>query len=252
MKRQPAAEGPRVALVTGGSRGIGRAIVQSLSRAGARIHFTFLRDEGAAEETVRRVGEEGGFARPARLDVTDSAAVEAWVEGVHGAEGRIDVLVNNAGETADALLAFQDEPEWRRVLSVNLDGTRHACRAVLRPMIAERRGRIVNLASVSALTGLEGQTAYAAAKGGVLAFTRSLAREVAPLGITVNAVVPGPVDTDMWRSLPEERRAALLKQVPLGRAAGPEDVAAAVAYLASEAASYVTGTSLRVDGGLAM
>lgn len=243
---------PGVALVTGGSRGIGRAIVRELARAGLRVHFTFLRDEASAEETVRRVREEGGFGQSSRLDVTDSAAVDSWVREIGGSGWAIEVLVNNAGEAADALLAFQEESEWRRMLSVNLDGMRYACRAVLRPMIDQRRGRIVNLGSVSALLGHEGQTAYAAAKGGVLAFTRSLAREVAPFGITVNAVVPGPVDTEMWRALPAEKREALLEHVPLKRAAAPEEIAATVSYLVSEAASYITGVSLRVDGGLAM
>jgi 3-oxoacyl-[acyl-carrier protein] reductase len=247
----PTTADPGAALVTGGSRGIGRAVVLGLARLRYRVHFTFLRDEAGAQETLRQAAEVGGDARCARLDAGDFAAMESWV-GEIGARERIEVLVNNAGETSDALLAFQDESEWRRVLSVNLDGTRHACRAVLRPMIAERRGRIVNLASVSALMGREGQTAYAAAKGGVLAFTRSLARELAPFGITVNAVVPGPVDTAMWRELPAKKRESLLKHVPLGRVAAPEEVAAAVAYFISEAASYVTGASLRVDGGLGM
>jgi 3-oxoacyl-[acyl-carrier protein] reductase len=244
--------GPGVALVTGGSRGIGRAIVRALARTGAKVHFTFRRDRRKAEETAGIVREEGGTAEFSQLDVSEEAAVEAWSQSVLEQERRLDILVNNAGETVDGLLAFQEAADWRRVLAVNLDGTRHACRAVLRPMIEQRRGRIVNLASVSAITGLEGQTAYAAAKGGVLSFTRSLAREVAPFGITVNALVPGPVETEMWEALTEERRAAVLSLVPLHRAAKPEEVAAAAVYLASEASSYVTGTALRVDGGLSM
>jgi 3-oxoacyl-[acyl-carrier protein] reductase len=241
-----------VALVTGGSRGIGRAVVRELARSGLEVRFTFLRDEAGAEETAQAVREEGGDARSSRLDVTDAGAVDSWVGQIAEAAGGVQVLVNNAGETADALLAFQDPQEWSRILAVNLDGTRHACRAVLRPMIAARKGRIVNLASVSAILGREGQTAYSAAKGGVLAFTRSLAREAAPFGVTVNAVVPGPVDSGMWSALPAEQREAVLAHVPLRRAGTPEEVAAAVAYLTSDAASYVTGTSLRVDGGLAM
>jgi 3-oxoacyl-[acyl-carrier protein] reductase len=243
---------PGVALVTGGSRGIGRAIVRALARKGARVHFTYLRDRSRAEETAGQVRERGGIAELSQLDVSDEDAVQAWSRSVLEREARIDILVNNAGETVDGLLAFQETADWRRVLAVNLDGTRHVCRAVLRTLIEQRRGRIVNLSSVSALMGLEGQTAYAAAKGGVIAFTRSLAREAAPFGVTVNALVPGPVETEMWEALGEERRAALLSQVPMGRAATPEEVAAAAIYLATEASSYVTGTALRVDGGLSM
>ncbi len=252
MKIQVTAGGPGVALVTGGARGIGRAIVRALARTKAIIYFSYLRDEAKAEETLRLVREEGGEAHYSRLDVTDATAVEAWTDSIFEKEKRIDALVNNAGETQDGLLAFQEEADWRRVLTVNLDGTRHVCRAVLRPMIAEHRGRIVNLASVSALIGAEGQTAYGAAKGGVLSFTRSLAREVGQFGITVNAVVPGPVDTEMWSELPKEKQAELLDRVPLGRVATPAEVAAAVVYLISDAGSYVTGTALRVDGGLSM
>lgn len=252
VRIQVTAGGPGVALVTGGARGIGRAIVRALARTQAIIYFSYLRDESKAEETVRLVQEEGGEAHYSRLDVTDATAVEAWTGSIFEKEKRIDALVNNAGETQDGLLAFQKEADWRRVLTVNLDGTRHACRAVLRPMIAEHRGRIVNLASVSALIGAEGQTAYGAAKGGVLSFTRSLAREVGQFGITVNAVVPGPVDTEMWSDLPKEKQAELLDRVPLGRVATPAEVAAAVLYLISDAGSYVTGTALMVDGGLSM
>jgi 3-oxoacyl-[acyl-carrier protein] reductase len=198
------------------------------------------------------VQEATGEAEHSRVDVAVFAEVEQWAKDIASREGRIDVLVNNAGAISDGLLAFQEEEEWRRILAINLDGVRHGCRAVLRTMIAERRGRIINLASASALVGPQGQTAYAAAKGGVLALTRSLAREVAPLGITVNAVVPGPIDTEMTAGLPEKNLRAILEAIPLKRAGRPEEVAAVVTYLASEAASYVTGTSLRVDGGLAM
>ena len=246
----PPASPPRVALVTGGSRGIGRAIVLGLAKQGVRVHFTYLKGVSRSEETVRLVREAGGWAESAPVDITREPEIETWVNGIARREGRIDILVNNAGETSDALLAFQEEADWRRMIAVNLDGVRHACRAVLRPMIAERRGCIINLSSVSAVTGHEGQTAYAAAKGGVLSFTRSLAREVGGLGITVNAVVPGPVETEMMAGVPEQKLKGLLEAIPLRRMAKPEEVAAAVIYLASEAASYVTGASLRVDGGL--
>jgi 3-oxoacyl-[acyl-carrier protein] reductase len=242
----------RVALVTGGSGGIGRAVVLALARQGARLEFTFLTGEAHAMETQRQLGELGSSARPSRVNVARESEVQSWVQAVLERHGRIDILVNNAGEAADSLLAFQEEAEWRRILAVNLGGVRHACKAVLRPMIAEKQGRIVNVSSLSGVRGHEGQTAYAAAKGAVLSFTRSLAREVGPLGIAVNAVVPGPVETGMMEQVAEEKRREVRDAIPLRRLARPEEVAQAVAFLASESAGYITGASLRVDGGLGM
>jgi 3-oxoacyl-[acyl-carrier protein] reductase len=240
----------KIALVTGGSRGIGRSIVLALARTGYRVHFSYRRDAAAAAETVRLAAEIDAHAQGAQVDVTRPQDVEAWVQGAADRDGGIEVLVNNAGEACDVLLAFQEEDVWNRMIAVNLDGVRHACKAVLRPMIGARRGAIVNVASLSAVGGREGQTAYAAAKGGVLSLTRCLAREVAAWGIRVNAVVPGPVSTEMMDLLSQEKRESLLRTIPLRRAARPEEVAAAVAYLASDRAAYVTGASLKVDGGL--
>jgi 3-oxoacyl-[acyl-carrier protein] reductase len=242
----------RVGLVTGGSRGIGRAVVLALAARGARVRFTYRRDEEPARETIRQAKERGDVAIGFRVDVRQESEVKAWVQSAAEEEGRIDVLVNNAGETTDALLAFQEEEDWRRILAVNLDSVRHASREVLRAMIQQRSGRVVSISSASALRGRVGQTAYAAAKGGVLSFTRSLAREVASFGITVNAVVPGPVETEMIAALPESTRQTMLEAVPMGRPGRVEEVAAAVAFLTSDAAAYITGASLRVDGGLAI
>jgi len=243
------------ALVTGGSRGIGRATAEALARAGAAVAFNYSReeDEGEAEATLAALRATGARVHAARGDVADADAVAALVGELREAlGGPPDVLVNNAAVTHDGLVMMLPPAAWQRVLDVNLTGAYLCCRAALRGMIAGRWGRIVNVVSPAAFFGKEGAASYAAAKGGLVALTKSLAREVARHGITVNAVSPGWVDTQLVAAMPETDRKARERDIPLGRFAAPEEVAAAILFLVSPAASYMTGTTLHVDGGLTM
>jgi 3-oxoacyl-[acyl-carrier protein] reductase len=244
----------RIAVVTGGSRGIGRAIAISLGRAGAKVVINYTANEAAANETAAAVAEAGGAAVTKRFDVADAAAVDAAFKEIIAAEGGLHILVNNAGIAVNTLVLGAKDADWKRAIDVNLNGTFHCCRAAIRALMkAKETGRIINLTSITAETGSAGQAPYVAAKAGVIGLTKTLAREYASRGVTVNAVSPGYIDTDMTAAeLPEARRAELLKSIPLGRVGKPEDVAAAVAYLAGPAASYVTGQVLRVNGGLFM
>ncbi len=216
------------------------------------VLVNYLANAGAAAETVEQIAGAGGRAMPLQFDVTDAAAVKAAIERAVEETGRLDVLVNNAGVAVDGLVARLKDADWARAIAINLTGVFHCARAALRPMLKARYGRVVSVTSVVGETGNAGQAAYAAAKAGVVGFTRSLAREVASRGITVNAVAPGFVDTEMTATLDEGQRSGYGALIPLGRPATAEEVAAAVAFLASPAAGYVTGHVLHVNGGLYM
>jgi 3-oxoacyl-[acyl-carrier protein] reductase len=240
-----------LALITGASRGIGRAIALALGGAGARVVGTATSEAGAALISAL-LQEHGVQGRGAVLDAGDAGSIEALVGDLEAAEGLPTILVNNAAITRDMLLLRMKSEDWDQVIGTNLTGAFRICKACLRRMLKERRGRIINVTSIVGATGNPGQTNYAAAKAGLVGFTKSLAREVASRGITVNAVAPGFIDTDMTRSLTAEQRGALQAQIPLGRLGAPEDVAAAVLFLASPQAAYITGETLHVNGGMYM
>ena len=238
-----------IALVTGASRGIGAAIAQRLSSDGARVIGTATTAEGAAR-IGEALGPSGG--RGAVLDVASQASIDALIEGIESQEGPVGILCNNAGITRDALLLRMKQEDWDAVLQTNLASVFRLSKAVLRGMMKARKGRIISIASVVGLTGNAGQANYAAAKAGMVGFTKSLAREVGSRNITVNVIAPGFIDTDMTRSLSAEQRAGLSTQIPLGRLGLPADIAAAVAFLASAEAAYITGETLNVNGGMHM
>lgn len=241
----------RVALVTGASRGIGQAIARELGRRGATVVGTATSESGAAAISDY-LAADGIRGRGLMLNVTDAAAIEAAVKAVTQEFGSLSILVNNAGITRDNLLMRMKDEEWDDIIATNLTSVYRLSKAVIRGMMKARHGRIITVGSVVGSTGNPGQTNYAAAKAGLLGFTKSLAREIGSRGITVNAVAPGFIDTDMTRALPEEVRAALVRSIPLERLGRPEDIAHAVAYLASDEAGYVTGETLHVNGGMHM
>jgi 3-oxoacyl-[acyl-carrier protein] reductase len=238
-----------IALVTGASRGIGAAIAQRLSSDGARVIGTATTAEGAARIS-EALGRSGG--RGAVLDVASQASIDALIDGIESQEGPVGILCNNAGITRDTLLLRMKQEDWDVVLQTNLASVFRLSKAVLRGMMKARKGRIISIASVVGLTGNAGQANYAAAKAGIVGFSKSLAREVGSRHITVNVVAPGFIDTDMTRALSEEQRAGLSTQIPLGRLGLPADIAAAVAFLASPEAAYITGETLNVNGGMHM
>ncbi|MBS0595387.1 MAG: 3-oxoacyl-ACP reductase FabG [Proteobacteria bacterium] len=241
---------PSVALVTGASRGIGRAIAAALAAQGSRVIGTATTDAGAQAVGAALAAWPG--CRGAVLDVNDAAAADALVEAIVKADGGLQVLVNNAGITRDQLAMRLKDDDWDAVLDTNLKAVFRLCRAAIRPMMKQRFGRIVNITSVVGMSGNPGQANYAAAKAGVAGMTRALARELGSRNITVNCVAPGFIATDMTDALPEAQRAALLQQIPLGRLGTADEVAHAVAFLASPGAGYITGTELSVNGGMYM
>lgn len=242
----------KTAVVTGGSRGIGRAVCLELAKGGANVVLCYAGNEAAAQETVRAIEALGAKALAVRCDVSDAAQADALVKAAVEAFGRIDILVNNAGITRDNLLMRMSEADFDAVIAANLKGTFLCMKAASKLMLKQRYGRIVNLSSVVALRGNAGQVNYAASKAGVIGMTKSLAKELASRGVTVNAVAPGFIETDMTAALSESARAAAQGSIPMGRLGAPEDVARAVAFLAGDEAAYVTGQVLAVDGGMSM
>ncbi|HEY0722156.1 MAG TPA: 3-oxoacyl-ACP reductase FabG [Gammaproteobacteria bacterium] len=240
-----------IALVSGASRGIGQAIALQLGKAGATVIGTATSEKGAAQisESFKAEGIKGvGLV----MNVTEQASIDAAIAQVEKEFGTISILINNAGITRDNLLMRMKDEEWNDIIDTNLSSAYRLSKACLRAMMKARKGRIINIASVVACSGNAGQTNYSAAKAGMIGFTKSLAREVGSRGITVNAVAPGFIDTDMTRALPEEHKTALLNQIPLNRLGHPEEIAAAVVFLASPGAAYITGETLHVNGGMYM
>ena len=240
----------KIVLITGGIRGIGAAISKSFLQEGAHVVVTYFQDQDQARKFQKELGPGGSNTTVHQADASDFDAMKTLFDDTLEKFGRLDILVNNAGIRRDNLVMFMSESEWHDVLRVNLQGTFVCSKLALKPMIGQRWGRMINIVSPSGITGRQGQANYAAAKGGVASFTKSLAREVAKIGITVNAVSPGVIETGMTRSLPEQTSAELKQAIPMGHFGRPEDVSGAVLFLASEGAYYITGQVVSVDGGL--
>jgi len=242
----------RVAIVTGASRGIGRAVALELARREAAVIVNYNASEQAAEEVVQLIQAGGGRAKPIKANVADFHQAQDLVKSAIDTFEGLDILINNAGITRDTLIMMMSEDDWDRVLATNLKSTFNCSKAAVRHMMRKRYGRIINITSVAGQMGNPGQTNYSASKAGQIGFTKALAREVAARNITVNAIAAGYIDTEIWASVPEEARQAALSLIPLGRKGEPEEIAFAVAFLASDQAAYITGQILGIDGGMAM
>jgi 3-oxoacyl-[acyl-carrier protein] reductase len=242
----------KVAIVTGASRGIGRAIALELARRGAAVVVNYHTNEAAALEVVAQIEQAGGRALAVQADVSQSEEAKRLMDAALEAFGQVDILVNNAGVTRDTLLMRMSEEDWDVVLDTNLKGAFNCIKAAARTMVRRRFGRIINITSVAGLAGNVGQANYCAAKAGLIGLTKAAAKELGPRNITVNAVAPGFVETDMTASLPQELKDTAIQMTPLGRAGQPEDIAKAVAFLASDEAAFITGQVLSVDGGMVM
>ena len=242
----------RVAIVTGGSRGIGRAIVKELSSRGANVAFSFTKNREMADELVAQIQNSDRRVVAYQADVTDFAAAEAMVKQVKGELGSIDYLVNNAGITRDKLIMMMSQEDWDAVIDTNLKGVFNVTRHAISVMVRQRRGAILNIASISGVVGMAGQTNYSASKAGLIGFTKALAKEVGRRNITVNSLALGLIETDMTAALPEEYKQKMLEQIPLGRYGSVEEVARVAAFLLSDDARYITGQVIQADGGLAM
>lgn len=242
----------KITIVTGASRGIGRSVAIELAKLGAKVVINYAGNEAAAEEVKKLIVSAGGQAIIIKADVGNVEAVDAMVKETMDIFGKIDILVNNAGITRDNLLMRMKEEDWDAVMNINLKGVFVCTKAISRIMMKQRTGKIINMTSVVGLMGNAGQANYAAAKAGVIGFTKSMAKELASRGITVNAIAPGFISTDMTAVLSEQVKKDLAEKIPVGRLGSPEDVAAAVAFLASDSANYITGQTLNVDGGMLM
>lgn len=242
----------KIAVVTGGSRGIGRAIALELGRHGANVVVNYHSSQEAAQEVVDEIGSAGGQADAYRADVGNLEEAKGLIQHAIDHFGGLQILVNNAGITRDGLIMTMSEDDWDDVIRTNLKSTFNCSKTAIRHMMRKREGRIINITSVSGQMGNAGQTNYSASKAGQIGFTKSLAREVASRNVTVNAVAAGYIDTDIWSSVAEDMRVAMLAMIPLGRRGEPEEIAKAVAFLASDDAAYITGHVLTVDGGMAM